>query len=330
MMSCCFGFVAASDGSWIDDGSGAVQAKGGSFEVKGKPQGDSPVNARFSKALTSGAYFEVKAADLRGSAFVGVATEEGFKKGYAAKGLFFGGNLSNGSGLVRSKFGDCLAKGDVIGVLFESCRILSPIKEETVTVTFYQNGRCLGPAFVSRMATPGAAVYPVVKAGTEGDKFLIRFTAAPKQRLRENKSASPYEGDWTLRQMMVGPELGEYPLAQKMGDRSVTFNIEATAPSNFRVSAKVANTLTFNVTTRPNTTLKPFDEFMVNGPCMSTRLMGTPAIMEVEQKLQAAVGECRKWLARPDHGLLLSGPTAELSLERCAAALAPEENTPLP
>eukprot|EP00928_Gymnodinium_smaydae_P055156 TRINITY_DN38752_c0_g1_i1.p1 TRINITY_DN38752_c0_g1~~TRINITY_DN38752_c0_g1_i1.p1 ORF type:complete len:333 (-),score=53.39 TRINITY_DN38752_c0_g1_i1:124-1122(-) len=332
-MECCFGFVASSDGTWVDDFSEAVKAKGGSFQVKGKAPGDSPVNARFSKSLTSGQYFEVKIADLRGHAAIGVTTEAGFKKGYGIRGLLFNGNLSNGNQLIKADFGDFHKTGDVIGVLFESCRILSPVKEETVTVTFYQNGRCLGPAYVSKMLNPGTEVFPVISAGSEGDKFMIRFGKAPTQRLREGKTNnSPYEGTWALKQFHFGPELRPYPLAQKIGAQSVTMNVEMAgrraAPGTFRFSARVANVLNFIGVSKANASLKPFEELELTAP-MSTMMMGPPSVMEVEDMLKASLTDIRKWIAQPDT-LLLQGPTAELSFERRKEVVAPEENVPLP
>lgn len=338
-MECCFAFAASSDGTFVDDGSGAVKAKHGQYVVQGKSAGDSPVNARFTKELASGSYFEVKVAELKGSSvFIGVGTEEGFKQGYRNKGLYYGGpgNLSDGSAASKLGFGDSVEKGDIIGVLLEKCRIVSPVAEETITLTLYHNKRCLGPAFVSQMAKPGSAIYPIVCSGADGDKFMLRFCSAPVQRLREPKKYnSPYEGDWALTKAFVGPELREFPLATKVGPRPVTMHVETKAPGVFMLSLKVANNMNFSASSAPNATYKPFDECKI-GPGISTRMMPLPGRMggmggqaEVENELsQNWMPAVHKWLARPGN-LLLQGPTVELSFDTHNQAISPVDNVSL-
>jgi len=300
---------ALTGGMWLDDGSGAVQpaADAPEFTIDGKAKGDAPVNARFSTCLTSGQYFEVDILELSSSCFLGVTTEASFKQGYYCKGLFFGGNLSTGSALVRQAFGERFEKGMKIGVLTE-------FEGSTITVTFYQDGRCLGPAFVSKRLTD-KEVFPVVQASSDGDRFAIRFLeSAPAVRTREPKGggvAHPAEGNWALQRLNVGPELGEFPLASKMEGEEVTLKVEADKPGSFHLSARVCNHLRMVTSSQPDESLAPFDK-ITPGPVMSTMMMGPEGMMEVESAISTGLESVHKWLAK-DGTLLLVGPAVEMS-----------------
>jgi len=295
---------------WVDDGSGCVRCEAGSpeFVVEGSQPG-SPVNARWSECLASGQYFEVDILEVGDSCFLGVATEEGFDQGWKCKGLFFGGNLSNGGGLVRQAFGERFTTGMKIGVLTE-------LEGQNITVTFYQDDRCLGPAFLSKRLT-GKDVFPVVKAGFPGDRFAIRFPgSAPAERKRQPKGGGPphpAEGLWVLKRLSVGPELGEFPLADKMEGRAATLKVEGVAPGCFHLSGRVCNNLNVQVAAEPDKSLAPFDKLTLAGPVMSTRMMGPEGVMEVETVVCSAMESLQKWIVR-DGELLLVGPTAEMCL----------------
>jgi len=294
---------------WQDDGSGAVKSPGGAeeFVVEGKaPGGHSPVNARFTTALASGQYFEVEVLELgEEGCFIGVCTQNGFGQGWAIKGLFFGGNLSDGGCLVRQSFGDPFVKGMKIGTLVE-------YDTEAITVTFYQDARCLGPAFVAKRLSD-AEVFPVVKANSDGDSFAIRFPNAPTVRTREPKgggTAHPAEGSWVLEKLLVGPELGEFPLAAKMEGQGVTLNVKAVQPGSFQLSARVVNMNNLTVESMPDAALAPFER-LLPGEVLSTRMMGPPGMMEAERAVSNGLATLQKWLAR-DGGLLLVGPAVEM------------------
>lgn len=293
---------------WIDDGSGCIKCEPDSpeFCVEGKPNGDSPVNARWSACLASGQYFEVDILEHAQSTFLGVATEEGFAQGYKCKGLFFGRNLSDGGGLVREGFGENFSKGMKIGVLTE-------FEGETIKLTFYQDGRCLGPGFASKRKTD-RPVYPVVKAGHDGNRYAIRFPeSAPAERTRQPKgggAAHPAEGTWLLKRLNVGPELGEFPLAEKMQGEGVALKIEAVAPSTFHFSGRVVNRLNTKGKSEPDESLAPFDK-LTTQPVACTMMMGPEGMMETEAAVAEALGSLHKWKAS-DGELLLVGPTAEM------------------
>lgn len=294
---------------WQDDSSGLVKPVPDSAEfiVEGKPSG-SPVNALYNQRLSSGQYFEIDVLELQGSVAIGVTTQEAFGPGWGCKGLFFNGNLSNGSALVRQSFGEPINKGMQVGVLTE-------FDSETVSVVFYQDGRCLGPAFISKRLS-GAEIFPVVHASHEGDRFGIRLLeSSPSVRTRQPKGGGtlhPAEGVWTLKELFVGPELGQFPLAAKMEEGSeVTLKVEAIDACSFRFSARVVNNISFSVSAAPDDVLAPFEK-LTPGRVMATKMMGPPGMMEVEKEVASGLEVLYKWLAQ-DGILMLTGPTVEMS-----------------
>ncbi|CAJ1438957.1 unnamed protein product, partial [Effrenium voratum] len=102
---------------------------------------------------------------------------ESFKAGYKCRGLFFGGpgNLANGGGGKKFAWAEPVKRGDVIGVLVQaeapSSKLQAAVKDSKLTMTVYQNGRCLGPAFEA--AYSGSKIFPVVQAKSAGDVFRI-------------------------------------------------------------------------------------------------------------------------------------------------------------
>lgn len=259
--------------------------------------------------MSSGQYFEIDVQELQKSCFIGVASEKGFAPGYKCKGLFFGGpgNLSSGGALVRPGFGKPIKKGAVIGVLVQ-------ISEEAVTVVFYQNGRCLGPGFVAERSVP-SDVFPVVSTSSDGDRFAIRFpSTVPDIRDRQPEGGAkshPAQGAWALMKMMVGPELGEFPLSDRMEGGTAVLTVEGVGSGKFRFSVKVCNNMRVEASSETDESLAPFDSLRVGLP-MSTKMMGPPGPMEVENLLGEGLGKLFKWLVSED-SLLLVGPDIELS-----------------
>ncbi|CAE7228524.1 unnamed protein product, partial [Symbiodinium natans] len=310
------GVLGGAVGTWKDDGSEAVQdGKDGSFSISGK-EGGSPVCALYSKPVSSGEYFEVTCESLKDSVFIGVSTEAAFAKGYKCRGLFFGGpgNLSNGSGLIRGGFGESIKQGDVVGFLTE-------FDDKSVKVTVYQDGRCLGLAFESPRQDASAQIFPVVQAKADGDKFKIATKSAPSAKDRQPAAKTHFAvGTWKLEKLMLGPELGEFPLADKMGDKPVTVTIKDAGDKKFHMSAKVANTINNQVTVQDDPSAAPFEAVQVAGG-MSTMMMGDGGEMEVETKL-GGLSDVRKWIFS-DETLLLQGPTIEASLKPYVEEMSP-------
>jgi len=294
--------------AWRDDGSNAVKnLTDGAFTITGKPSKGSPVNALGTIPLTSGQYFEVTCQDGDGP-FIGVGKLESFAQGYRCKGLLFGGpgNLSNGSALMKGEFGEQVSKGSVVGILFE-------MTSDLVTLTVYQDGRCLGPAFTAKRQEK-AQLFPLVQAKSDGDTFRIAFKAPPAVRSRESGSQEGFEGSWAIEKMMVGPELGEYPLSTKMNEKPVVLKVTTGPNGSVRMGAKVVNALNFSASSSADASLAPFDALTVN-PGISTMMAGPEPMMDAESKLSKGLQGARKWIVSNGQ-LLINGPTFEISCAR--------------
>ena len=211
--------------------------------------------------------------------------------------------MSNGSAALRTQFGSEVSKGSVIGILVELSEIL--------TLTVYQNGRCLGPAFKAKRAGQ-AQVFPLVQAKKDGDTFRIDFKTPPKVRTREPiKTEKSVEGVWKIEQMFVGPELGEYPVSEKMKQEPVVLKVAARQDGSLQINAKVVNNMTFSASSTVDASLAPFDALTVS-PGMSTLMAGPESMMDAESKLSSGLAGARKWIVSDDR-LLINGPTFEIA-----------------
>ena len=198
-------------------------------------------------------YFEVEVLEGSG-AFIGVTTRNGFLEGYKIKGLFFGGpgNLSNGSGGLRTQFGEQVKAGSVIGVA------LDLTDESTVSVTFWEGDVCLGEAFKGCPRQPGAMVFPAVCANKVQDRFKLSLRRNPRKQTL--KTPHPAIGCWDLQRLVIAGETVslDAALAVKGKGKSRGYAVDAEAPGMgniimtltekpgtplFRLSLKLGNTL---------------------------------------------------------------------------------------
>ena len=214
--------------------------------------------------------------------------------------------MSNGSALMKGEFGEQVSKGSVVGILFE-------MTSDLVTLTVYQDGRCLGPAFTAKRQEK-AQLFPLVQAKSDGDTFRIAFKAPPAVRSRESGSQEGFEGSWAIEKMMVGPELGEYPLSTKMNEKPVVLKVTTGPNGSVRMGAKVVNALNFSASSSADASLAPFDALTVN-PGISTMMAGPEPMMDAESKLSKGLQGARKWIVSNGQ-LLINGPTFEISCAR--------------
>jgi len=246
------------------------------------------------------------------------------------KGLFFSGdgNLTDGSSLVTKGFGDQVVKGDVIGMRYDVCKIAAPRQEELVTLTLYHNDRCLGPAFVSSKA-PGVQVFPVVRAQSEGDRFLCRFRYPPVVRSRQTKAGrrEPAEGAWVLRHVFTGPDRGEYPLASKLTSQSSapSLRVEAMGPEQVLLKLRCCNTVEFEASSKCIPAEAPFDEFKVLGATKQSQSWGPKPLMELESLLIDWIQKIDKWCVHAST-LTMQGPTVVLELQAAGGVFQPAED----
>ena len=141
--------------SWHVDGSGKVFASGA--EVRHSGRGSGRGHAIWSQGGSGYWLLEVRGSGTTGL-WIGVATAEHFKPGYALRGLFYGGpgNLSDGNSLVSSgHWGPKFVHGDRIGMRLEQAG-------DRVTLAFSLNGAGIGVAFDIRGWTGAGQLRPCV------------------------------------------------------------------------------------------------------------------------------------------------------------------------
>ena len=122
------------------------------------------------------------------------------------------------------------------------------------------------------------------------------------------------EGVWKIEQMFVGPELGEYPLSEKMSGKPILLSISAGPDGSFQINTRVVNNMSFSASSAANASLAPFDALTVS-PGVSTEMMGPAPMMDAESQLLSGLAGARKWIVsehKSEHRLLISGPTFEI------------------
>lgn len=224
---------ARGGGSWVGDGS-----RGGSLFVDDDEKDGSvvlsitsatsgtPFNVMFDSAASliaadDNMYFEVDVGELAGSIAVGIVRKEEFQPGWRTSGMFYNGNVTNGSGALLVGFGDHVEAGSRVGVLLRrSTTGPSAGSGSGVTVVetvFYVNGRCLGPAFqLSDDASSSQAWYPCIHASGKAKVTYVAPESIPAATERQpaRHPDNEYAGDWKLVELYTGPELHECPLPE--------------------------------------------------------------------------------------------------------------------
>ena len=230
--------------SWIGDGT-----VGATFSLKkesssssttiitfGSPKRGTPFNVRLDDPNnclkpTDNLYFEVTLVGPEpptGTLAVGFVKSTEFLPGWKTRGMFYNGNITNGSALKISNFGNRLTTiGDKLGVYLlrtdsdsnevndTKKRSRSDEEETTRTkVIFYINGRCLGVGFDIVTTTTSKndnIFYPCLHLD---GKATIKYTApssfpstidrhSTKKRntSSDDDDDDPYSGDWILKEV---------------------------------------------------------------------------------------------------------------------------------
>jgi hypothetical protein len=137
---------------WVGDGKTSA-----SFEIQGNVltiiggQNGTPYNLMLNmKTPLNDYFFDVHIEEnpisyvdesKRLQLSVGVVTEKEFLSGWGTKGMFYNGNLTNGSAALSTNWGPRFGIGDSIGV-----RVLTT--SDCVEVIYYKNGKSLGTGFL--------------------------------------------------------------------------------------------------------------------------------------------------------------------------------------
>mmetsp|Transcript_1775 Transcript_1775/g.2643 ORF Transcript_1775/g.2643 Transcript_1775/m.2643 type:complete len:315 (+) Transcript_1775:47-991(+) len=307
--------LSSTKSSWTGDGSdGSVELEGQTIRVLAHDQG-TPFNALLDAPITSSnCYFSVEISEMEGSLGMGVVKKEEFLPGWKTKGMFYNGNLTNGSAGLLIGFGKRPEVGDKVGVYVQ--REL----EGSVLVTFYINDRCLGPAFRLTDVNSDQIFYPCIHVSGRAVLEYSAPEAFPVVITRQPAAHSDiYMGEWKLTQAFTGPELGEFPLPK---DSDIILTLESgDCSKNYELTAKVANVLRTNLNVVGKS--DAFDRIEV-GHVMSTMMMPSPELAAVEKYLLSSMSTLFKMIVSPESDrLIMTGATAELNCQRYSRAFEP-------
>lgn len=133
--------------SWVveqSENTSAVTVHGDTITSTSDGYYGSPINVMFKDpASDNGQYFwqlEFQELQENGGASVGLTTERGFKNGWGLRAMKYLGNLSDGSGLLVSAFGDQISQNDKVGLLLQ-------LTNADLKFYLFHNERPLGLAF---------------------------------------------------------------------------------------------------------------------------------------------------------------------------------------
>jgi hypothetical protein len=147
-------FPARSTSAFLLDSSGALSASGNEVSLTERATQSTKWNAlwREGKGLSPShrepLCFQVT-VNAGDGIWVGLTDEAHFGPGWACKSLAYGGNLSDGAGLLRGQFGPRLVPGSVVAVRAELLEDTTPGGGGglTLSVSLAHGGRGLGQAF---------------------------------------------------------------------------------------------------------------------------------------------------------------------------------------
>ena len=299
--------IDSNASTWIGDGTeGATLAVNGSTITLGSAKRGTPYNVRLESstiAPTDNLYYEVElVGECEGSLAVGLVTSAEFQPGWKTRGMFYNGNVTNGSAGLRMGFGDFPKSGDRVGVYLlrsgSECRVV-----------YYINGRCLGAGFA--VTSAGTTFYPCLHLDGKGTVNYSAPASFPTTTDRESATfGDAYSGDWLLLKALTGPELHDLPLPD---DAKIVLSFALVEPSTYRLSIKVANT--FNTSVKLVGKMENFDKIEI-GPAMATRMMPPPPLQSVETFVERGLSTLYKMIVGETGNLVMTGPAAEMICTR--------------
>jgi hypothetical protein len=290
------------DGKWIGDGGGGeIQQEGPSLTLTAAKQG-APLNVRYDDVTTTDDWcFEVVLVRVpkNSNVSVGIVNKDEMGPGWKTRGMFYNGNLTNGSGALITSFGPHLKEGDTVGVT---------VTNHNKEVTFFYDGRCLGTGFSleeSKTYCPCVCV-----SGTAQIYFSIPATL-PSEKDRE-REAQGIVGDWKLTEAVS--ESGSPVQVPQGRDLIMTMH---TGPNEkeYDLSMRVGNILRTHVTLEGGGTVKV-------GMVMSTMMSPPPELREIESFISSSLPKVQS-MKHDNETLVLSGGELKMVFGRYHKAFQP-------
>jgi hypothetical protein len=272
-------------GQWKSDGTDAdgkttwsttpSDTEGVSMEVN--VPGGSPMNLIYGMTPTPMYYLQVTVTEMASrssSLSVGVVRPEEFHKGYKCKGMFYNGNLTNGSAALKTSYGPFLQTGDVVVVEY-----VEAAEEEQVQMIVHLNGACLGTAF--QVAKGESSFVPCIHVN--GEMTLQAKVLSEKPKLAP-RDVHPLVGKWELVEAIGEGFSPIWPGGNNLEDKEMVLSIEKHEDTAFEFSLRVYNTLNIQLQVTGNADTG-FQLDGAEGKVMSTKMMPPPPFYEIETKL---------------------------------------------
>eukprot|EP00568_Trieres_chinensis_P011360 CAMPEP_0183301720 /NCGR_PEP_ID=MMETSP0160_2-20130417/7746_1 /TAXON_ID=2839 ORGANISM="Odontella Sinensis, Strain Grunow 1884" /NCGR_SAMPLE_ID=MMETSP0160_2 /ASSEMBLY_ACC=CAM_ASM_000250 /LENGTH=305 /DNA_ID=CAMNT_0025464391 /DNA_START=67 /DNA_END=984 /DNA_ORIENTATION=- len=289
-----------SSNDWTGDGSeGELSVNESKIRFSSKTSG-TPFNVRLAGGVSSSEslFFEVEILELSGFLAVGVVSEDGFLPGWKNKGMFYNGNLTNGSAGLLIDFGDRPSVGDKIGVFVER-------STDGVKVIFYLGKRCLGAGF--HLDGENDVFFPCLSVtGLAVVKYGAPKIFPCETNRQAAKFSDSYCGDWTLKKAFEGPELVEKPIPE---DANIILRLSLEDGDRYALSLKVGNKM--HTTLKLSGKLDAFDTIEV-GMLSSTRMLPPPELFDMESFLSTNLPNLHKMIVGEDGILIMTGEAQEL------------------
>eukprot|EP00092_Neocalanus_flemingeri_P021705 GFUD01023543.1.p1 GENE.GFUD01023543.1~~GFUD01023543.1.p1 ORF type:complete len:292 (+),score=99.40 GFUD01023543.1:312-1187(+) len=269
--------------SWNSDESGNAVASGGEVKHGGAVGSEKKGNAMWMED-NSGEGVQCWNFDITGGKgmWVGVGTQENFGSGYKLKGLMYGGpgNLSDGGALVTGHWGPKFGEGDKIGMRIE-------ISGDRTTLAFSKNGVGLGVAYDISGWT-GSPLRPVVSLDSADQSVVISSMAVCSLETMAPASGPPagVAGSW-----------------QHDKEQKCQLSIEAEEAGQWRVGAKVGNSMSCIVTENSGV--------FSAGPVMSTMMMPPPELQTLETSVEQLLSGITNIAREGDKLVVTAGDRSE-------------------
>jgi hypothetical protein len=297
-------------GHWISDGSdGNLVQENVEMKASSVSQG-TPFNVLYQVdvGVWSSIYFVVEIKKLNGSLSVGVVKRNEFLPGWKTTGMFYNGNVTNGSSALTVRFGESLSSGGTVGVYVRR-------NESELRVTIYRNNQCLGTAF--QLSNIDEFFFPCVQVSGSVTFLYSAPIELPKSTDREYpKALDRYLGEWKMDEATKDSKSVDIP-----NDLNIIFSVSpGKAQGMYALGVKVANQI--HTTVEKVGKDEEFDLIQV-GPVISTRMMPPPHLWEMEKFIVGSLEKIRKMSVVNEDVYVLVGAEVEIKCTRFYETFSP-------
>ena len=278
-------------GEWKSDGTNAegkatleVTLSGESTSLEMTTTGGSPMNLMYQMEYFANYYcFQVAVTEMpsrSSSLSVGIVRPEEFKKGYGIKGMFYNGNLTNGSAALKVSYGPRVSQAALL--------VLEYIESDSeIKMILNCNGDSLGTAFRIPKAKEESSFVPCISVS---GKMKIQTTILSEIPEINQRLAHPLVGKWNVSEASHNEK--QFLPVSGHANKDIVLSVEQQDDAIWALSIRVCNILSVGKALSPG----PFDRQYTledidgQGAVCSTRMMAPPPFGQIEAQLS----ECMK------------------------------------